>query len=424
MNFALTPSARAWQAKIRRFVDEELIPFEVEAEMNGGAIPAVALARHERMALDLGLSRLDAPAAQGGLGLPILDQVAIAEQIGRVTNALGWCYGEAQSWMFEACSADQIDRYIKRLMRGERHFCYAITEAEAGSNVDDIATTAERRGDHYVLNGEKWHVTSANLADTMLVQAKIAGGAKDGAHALFFAARDAPGVSDRRNPSYTHTYRHHHPIVTLSAVAVPVEDRIGGEGDGMGFTHAWFRRERLMIAARCCGAAERLIEAATDFAKTRRIGGETLAGFQLIQAMLADSVADLHAARLVTYEAAAAHDSGLDAKTLHARCSLAKLIASEAAFRIADRAVQIFGGRGYMRENVAERFFRELRVDRIWEGTSEIQKLIIANALVKRGLGGMIGMQRRAEAAPSTVIAERPQAVSGTPGDRELHPVP
>jgi alkylation response protein AidB-like acyl-CoA dehydrogenase len=391
MSFTLPDSARGWQDRIRRFVDAELIPWEVEAEMNGGEIPPDIAARHEGLALDLGLSRIDAPKAHGGLGLPILDQVAIAEQTGRVTNALAWCCGEAQSWMFEACSPDQIDRFILPLMRGEKHICTAVTEAGAGSDVEDIATTARRDGDHYVIDGEKWHVTSANLADTVIVQAKIVGGETDGSHALFFVGLPAAGLSTVRTPAYTHTYRHHHPILRFDGVRVPAADRIGAEGQGMGFIHAWFRRERLMIAARCCGAAERLIEAATEFATGRAIGGAPMARFQLVQAMLADSLAELHAARLVTYEAAEAHDRGLDVKALHARCSIAKLLASEMAGRVADRAVQIFGGRGYMRENVAERFSRELRVDRIWEGTSEIQRLIIAGSLLKRGLAGTIG---------------------------------
>lgn len=293
--------------------------------------------------------------------------------------------------MFEACSADQIERFVLPMMRGERHFCYAITEEGAGSDVDGIRATARRDGDHYVIDGVKWHVTSANLADTILVQAKIAGGPNAGAHGLFFVDADAPGITSERNPAYTHTYRHHHPILRFEAVRVPAENLIGAEGEGMDFTYAWFRRERLMIAARACGAAERLIEEARAFAAARIVGGMPIAGHQLVQAMLADSLVDLHAARLVTYEAAAAHDRGLDLKTLHARCSVAKLLASEAAGRIADRAVQVFGGRGYMRENVAERFWRELRVDRLWEGTSEIQRLIIANGLMKRGVAGTIG---------------------------------
>lgn len=392
MSFTLPDSALEWQARIRGFVDEELIPWEVEAEMNDGEIPPDVAARHEKIGIELGLSRMDVPERFGGLAAPVLDQAVAAEQIGRVTNALGWCYPEAQGWMFEACNDDQIGRFILPMMRGEKHFCYAITEEGAGSNVDDIQTTARREGDQYVIDGIKWHVTSANLADTILVQAKIAEGPNAGTHGLFFVDANAPGITTLRNPAYTHTYRHHHPVIRFETVRVPAENLIGAEGEGMDFTYAWFRRERLMIAARACGAAERLIEEATAFARTRIIGGVPIVEHQLVQAMLADSVVDLHAARLVTYEAAEAHDRGLDLKALHARCSVAKLLASEAAGRVADRAVQIFGGRGYMRENVAERFYRELRVDRIWEGTSEIQRLIIANGLTKRGLAGTIGI--------------------------------
>lgn len=391
MPFALPPGACAWRSRIRSFVDAELIPHEVEAELNGGDLPPETVERHERMAIDLGLSRMDAPLEHGGLALPLIEQVAAAEQIGRVTNALGWCYPEAQSWMFRACSDDQIERFVLPMMRGERHFCYAITEDKAGSDLSSIATTAAIEGDEIVITGEKWHVTSANLADVILVQARLVGGPHEGRQALIFVDADAPGIRTVRSPAYTHNYRHHHPILAFEGVRVPAAALIGAQDAGMAFTYAWFRRERLMIAARCCGAAERLVEEATAFARERMVGGEPLIERQMVAAMLADSVVDLHAARLVTYEAAAAHDAGLDVKTLHARCSIAKLFASEAAGRIADRAVQIFGGRGYMRENVAERFLRELRVDRIWEGSSEIQRLIVAGALAKRGLEGTIG---------------------------------
>lgn len=391
MSFALTGSAREWADKIRAFAEEDLIPWEVEAEMNDGRLPPEVARRHTERALALGLSRMDVPSSHGGLGLPVLDQVAAVEQIGRVTNALGWCYPEAQSWMYEACNSDQIERYIAPLMRGERHVAYAITEEGAGSDVAAIAATARRSGNGFVLNGEKWHVTSGNVADFLIFQARITGGDAEGAHALFLVDMNTPGIEVVRTPLYAHTYDHHHPIYRFSDVSVPAANLIGEEGDGMGFTHAWFRRERLMIAARCCGAAARLVEEATAFAKERVVSGQPIAEYQLIQAMLADSLTELHAARLVTYEAAAAHDRDDDLKALHARCSLAKLFASEMAWRVADRAVQIFGGRGYMRENVAERFLRELRVDRIWEGTSEIQRLIIARSLLKRGLAGTIG---------------------------------
>ncbi|MCB1380553.1 MAG: acyl-CoA/acyl-ACP dehydrogenase [Alphaproteobacteria bacterium] len=387
MTFALPCEALELREKVRAFVTRDLQPLEVQAEMNGGRIPEHLVKQHEDSAIGLGLPLMDVPADYGGLALPILTQVAIVGMIGRVTNALGWCYGEAQRWMFEACDSAQITRYILPMTTGDVHLCYAITEEDAGSDPSTISTTATLDGDDYVLNGEKWHVTSFNRATIVLVQARL----ETGEHCLFFCPVDASGLSITRNPLYMHQYDHHHPILNFKNVRIPRCDRLGREGDGMGFTHSWFRRERLMIAARCCGAMERLIEEATAFAKTRVVSGEAIANYQFIQGMLADSVVDLQAARLITFEAAAAHDRGEDVKSLHARCSIAKLIASEAAGRVADRAVQIFGGRGYMRENVAERFYRELRVDRIWEGTSEIQRLIVARSLLKRGLAATIG---------------------------------
>jgi acyl-CoA dehydrogenase len=387
MSFELSPEVIVWRNKMRAFVDSELQPLELEAEMNEGRIPAHLRKAHEKFAIDTGITFMDTPLALGGLALPLLTQVAIVEQFGRVTNALGWCYGEAQSWMFEACNTEQVQRFILPIARGECHLCYAITEEEAGSDLQGITTTAIRNGDHYLISGGKWHVTSFNLANMMIVQAKL----QSGGHCLFFCPVDAPGVKVVRTPLYTHNYDHHHPVLSFTNVKIPLADRIGDEGGGMDFTHTWFRRERLMIAARCCGAMARLIEEATAFCKTRIVSGEAIGHYQLIQAMLADNVVDLQAARMMTYEAAAAHDRGDHVKALHARCSMAKLFASEAAFRVADRAVQIFGGRGYMRENVAERFLREIRVDRIWEGTSEIQRLIIARSLLKRGLEATVG---------------------------------
>jgi alkylation response protein AidB-like acyl-CoA dehydrogenase len=384
----LDSTAVQWSEKARRFAEQELIPHEVEAEMNGGRLPEAVRARHKRLALELGFSAMDVPRAHGGLELRTVDQVAVWEGLGRVTNALCWCFSEPHGWMFEACSDDQLQRYVLPMMRGERKECYAITERESGSDVI-VNTTAERSGNGYRINGEKWFVTSANLADFMFVQARLTEGPHAGRDALFFVDQNTPGIEEIRTPLFSHTFDHHHPEIRFDDVRVPAENLIGEEGGGMTYTHSWFRRERLMIAARACGASARLIEEATAWAKERQVSGEKLIDKQLVQAMLADSVTDWWAARLITFEAAEAHDRGADPKSLHARCSIAKLHASEAAFRIADRAVQIFGGRGYMRENCAERFSREIRVDRIWEGASEVQRLIIARALGKRGLEGM-----------------------------------
>ena len=392
MPHPLPASARAWQEKVRRFVDEELIPFEVEAEMNNGLLPDAVRERHRHKAREIGLHALAIPKEYGGQGLTALEQAVISEQVGRVTNALAWCYSSTPPWMLEACAGNeyQMKTWVLPNIRGERHECYAITEDHAGSDVNAIRATARRESDSYVLDGEKWHITSANHADHFIFQARLEDGPHAGSHALFFVDMDTPGVTLVRTPAYSHTYAAHHPIYRFGGVRVPAVNRIGAEGDGMDFTYAWFRYERLGIAARCCGAAARLIDEATAFAQERRQFGQAIANFQAIQFMLADSLTELWAARLMTYRTAEAIDAGEDVKVLHAQCAMAKLYASEMANRVADRAVQIFGGRGYMRENVAERFFRELRVDRIWEGTSEIQRIIIANGLYKRGPAALV----------------------------------
>jgi acyl-CoA dehydrogenase len=391
MGYPMTDEDRAIQEKVRRFVDDELIPFEVEAEMNGGVIPAEAVERQKKLLSEMGLSAINMPEELGGDGLTMFQQVLVSEQIGRVTNALGWVLSTGPEWAVDVFTEDQIERYLKPIVRGEMHECYAITEPGAGSDVDAIEATARRDGDEYVLNGRKWHVTSFNKAQLVIFQGRLVDGDHEGEHALFIVENPTPGLTLVDNPPYSHTFAHHHATLDFEDVRVPASNLIGAEGDGMGFTYAWFRYERLMIAARCCGAAERLIEEASAFAKQRVQFGQPIAEFQAIQHMLADSVTELWAARLMTYRLAQEIDEGTDVKIQHAHCSMAKLYASEMANRVADRAVQIFGGRGYMRENVAERFYRELRVDRIWEGTSEIQRNIVFAQLAKRGARELAG---------------------------------
>ena len=386
MKIELNDSVLEWQQRAREYADEYLQPHEVEAELNAGVLPAEISKRNKARAIELGFSAMDVPKSHGGLELPLVEQVAVWEQMGRVTNALSWCFPEPQQWMFEACSDMQIERFILPMMRGELKDCYAITESGPGSDVVGLEATATRDGDSYILNGEKWYVTSANLADFFWFQARLP---EENDEALFLVDQGTPGIEMIASPLFSHTYAAHHPTYRFDQVRVAVDRRVGRPGDGMAFTRSWFRHERLMIGARSCGAAARLIEDAMEFANGRMVGGAPLSEKQAIQFMLADSATELWAARLMTFEAAAAHDRGEDVKAMHNRCSMVKLYVSEMANRVADRAVQIFGGRGYMRENVAERFFRELRVDRIWEGTSEIQRMIIARSLLKRGLDGM-----------------------------------
>jgi acyl-CoA dehydrogenase len=389
--YPLSEADREIQDRARGFVDDELIPWEEHAEEHGGQIPTDARQRHHDLAIELGLYAMNLPTELGGTGMTTLQQVLVSEQIGRVTNALGWCVHTPAAWAPAVMTPAQIDRWLRPTIRGERHECYAITEAGAGSDVDAIEATARRDGDEYVLAGEKMHVTSFNSADYLFFQAKLVGGDHDAEHAMFVVDKATPGVRLVREPRYTHTYPDTHAIVAFDDVRIPADQLIGAEGDGMTFTYEWFRYERLMIAARCCGAAERLIDEATAFATARVQFGRPIIENQAISHMLADSLTELWAARLMTYRLAENVDAGVDVKIQHAQCSMAKLYASEMAGRVADRAVQIFGGRGYMRENVAERFWRELRVDRIWEGTSEIQREIVADQLVKRGARSLAG---------------------------------
>lgn len=407
--YGLSAADEGIQARARAFADE-LIPCEVEAELSGG-LPDDVTAAHKKRAIGLGLFATNLPRSLGGGGCTALQQVLVQEQVGRVTNALGWVAATPPSWFAPVASAGQLTRYLLPTIRGEREECYAITEEEAGSDVGAIAATAYRDGDSWVLNGVKWHVTSFNTADYCFFQAKktdhpervrgsatsanpaspggpAASVARDGAeHLLFLVDLPSPGVSVVRTPAYSHTISHHHPIVAFDHVRVPAANLVGAEGDGMLYSREWFRFERLMVAARCAGAAERLVAEMSGFASARVAGGAAIASHGLVAGMLADSVTELFAARSMLYETARAIDRDpSDAKTAHAQCSMAKLYCSEMAGRVADRAVQVFGGRGYMRENVAERFFRELRVERIWEGTSEIQRMIIARQLTARGV--------------------------------------
>jgi acyl-CoA dehydrogenase len=387
--YGLTPEDLELQARARGFADE-LIPHEEYAEAHAGELPDGIAHRLEARAVELGLTATNMPVELGGRGLSNLQQVLVQEQGGRVTNALAWCLSTPPAWWPAVANDHQLETWLRPTVSGQREECYAITEEYAGSDVSDLTATAARDGDDYVLNGVKWHVTSYNKADYVLFQAVLTSGEHAGDQALFVADKDTPGIRVVRDPAYTHTIAHHHPVVAFEDVRVPATHLIGGEGDGMAFVYEWFRFERLMVATRCLGAAERLVDEMAAFAAQREVGGERLSDKQLVQGMLADSLTELFAARTLVYEVARGLDRGIDLKVAHAQCSMAKLYSSEMAGRVADRAVQVFGGRGYMRENVAERFFRELRVERIWEGASEVQRVIIADQLGKRGRASLV----------------------------------
>jgi alkylation response protein AidB-like acyl-CoA dehydrogenase len=286
-------------------------------------------------------------------------------------------------------SPEQRSRYVEPNIRGEFRGCYAITEPEAGSDVSSLKTVARRVNGGYRLNGEKWFVTGGDVATFLLVVALVDG--DPSLPTIFFVERDAEGLTFVRTPRMTHSVVYGHPEIRLQDVFVAEDGVLGEVGQGISLTQDWFREERLMIAARCLGAAARCIELAHQYAESRVQFEQPIIENQAIQWMLADSATELAAAQALTYKVAADIEAGMEVKVAHGRASMAKLYASEMVDRVTDRCVQIFGGRGYLRENPVERLSRDYRVDRIWEGTSEMQRLIIARAIRRRGLGSLTG---------------------------------
>ena len=379
-----TPEQVDLQQRARRFVDEVLIPNEELAERNGGRIPDELIQRIKREAIAAGLSGgLHAPE-HGGQGWSITDWFLVEEQLGRSTNALSWYIPNAYN-VLASGTPEQIERYLRPALRGELHDAYAVTEAEAGSDPSGIATTARKTEGGWVIDGEKWFVTTGDIASVYIVMANaIVDGEPLGT--LFLVDRELDGIEVVDDPPFTHTYPHGHPTIRFDGVEVGDDAVVGGLGGGDDLQRHWFTEERLGIAARGVGSMWRLLEDTTAWALEREQGGSRIMDYQGVSFPLADSAADAAAGRLLTLEVARLADAGADPKLVHAKASMAKLFVSEAACRCADRCVQIFGGRGYMRTNVAERFLRELRVDRIWEGTSEIQRLIVARSMERRGV--------------------------------------
>ncbi|MFT4040686.1 MAG: acyl-CoA dehydrogenase family protein [Thermomicrobiales bacterium] len=375
----VSEQAQAIKARAVKFIADELWPLEVEIAARG-AIDRAKVDAARAKARAAGFANLNMPASVGGADLPMLDLVAIEEESGKATNGLGFFVADrGPRELLDAATPEQASRWVLPVVRGEMREAWAITEPGAGSDVMGIAATATRDGDDWLLNGEKWFVTGGDQATYYIVLAWA-----EGEQTLFIVEKGTPGLAVLREPGFMHDpYIAKHQELRLTDCRVPEANRVPGAGGDD--AKRWFSLERIMIAARCCGAAERLLDLGRAWALEREAFGHPIAEYQGIQFMLADSLTELAAARLLTYHAATSWDRRDDPKIVHGKVAMAKLYASEMANRVADRTLQLFGGRGYMTENPAERYYRELRVDRIWEGTSEIQRSIIARGLLKRG---------------------------------------
>ena len=369
---------------VRRFVDEELIPLEDEVEGRND-VPPEQLAVLKKKAQDLGLYALNMPQEVGGGGLSTLAMCLVEEELGRTADALiRRVFGQVYEMLVQ-CQGEQRERYLYPTVRGDKITCLALTEPNAGSDAANIETTAVQRGDAFVLNGRKHFISDGDIADYAIVFAVTDKALRArGGITAFLVDRGTPGFTTGRvQPMMGHRGYHHSELV-FEDCRVPAAQVLGQVGEGFKLVMTTLSRVRLAhIGARAVGMAERLLEMARQHALSRRQFGRAIAEFQLVQGMLADSATEAYATRLMVYNTAWEIDQGRDVRT---KISMVKLYASEMQSRVVDRVLQIFGGMGFCKELPVERMYRDARVTRIYDGTSEIHRTIIARQLLKHGL--------------------------------------
>ncbi|KAB8064726.1 acyl-CoA dehydrogenase family protein [Janthinobacterium violaceinigrum] len=366
---------------IARFVREVLVPNEALVAETDTIPPAIVAQMRE-----LGLFGLSIPEAYGGLELSMEEEVRVAFEIARTSPAFRSLIGTnngigSQGIVIDGTEA-QKQYYLPKLAAGEIIGSFALTEAGSGSDAASLRTTAVRDGDFYILNGSKRYITNAPEASIFTVMART-DPVKRGASAIsaFIVEKDTPGLSLGKIDKKMGQQGAHTCDVLFENCRVPAANLIGGK-EGVGFKTAMkvLDKGRLHIAAVCVGAAERMLADALAYAMERQQFGQPIAEFQLIQAMLADSKAEIYAARSMVLDAARRRDNKEDIST---EASCCKLFASEMCGRVADRSVQIHGGAGYISEYAAERFYRDVRLFRIYEGTTQIQQIVIARNMIK-----------------------------------------
>jgi acyl-CoA dehydrogenase len=365
---------------VRRYVAEKLRPIEAQVEEDD-SIPEAVLDEMKAM----GLYGLSISPEYGGLGLLMAEEVRIAFELGRTTpafrSAFGTNVGIGSQGLVIAGTEAQKARYLPRIASGELITSFALTEPEAGSDGASVRTRAVRDGDVYRLTGSKRYITNANKAGLFTVMART-GGEGAGGVSAFLVPRDLPGLSVGVPERKMGQKGAHICDVHFDDVPVPAENLLGAEGEGFKIAMRVLDRGRLHIAGMCVGVAERLIADCVGYATTRRQFGQPISNFQLVQGMIADSKTEALAARALVLDAAAAKDRG---ETVTMEAAAAKYFASEMVGRVADRAVQIYGGAGYLADYGIERLYRDVRLFRIYEGTSQIQQIVIARETIRRG---------------------------------------
>lgn len=382
MNFDLTEEQRLLVRTLRDFVEAELLPLEEEIETTGQLAPEKARALFERSRAH-GFYAMNIPEEYGGGGLSAVDTMLVEEQFGHAKDILiRRAFGNVYESLLEG-TAEQKDRFLRPAVRGERTCSIAITEPDAGSDAASIKTRAVRDGDGWLLTGKKHFISDGLYSDFFIVSAVTDPDARPRHVSLFLIDKDQPGVVVGRNQEMMGLTGTSHVELFFEGVRAGRDRLLGAEGQGLAIAYSTLGRVRLaQVGARAIGKACRLATMMTTQANERRQFGKAIGEFQMIQQMIADSAIEINAARLMLLRAAWEIDQGRDARDW---ISMVKVEAAETLGRVADRAVQIFGGMGYCRELPVERLYRDARIYRIFDGTSEIHRTVIARGALKRG---------------------------------------
>jgi acyl-CoA dehydrogenase len=382
MDFALTDEQRAIVDTVRQFVDRELVPYEDEVEQLDEVTPELAASIRSK-ALAAGLYAANMPEEVGGAGLDAVSLSLVERELGRTSFALQH-FVARPSRILMGCTEDQVDKYLLPTVRGEKQECLAITEPGAGSDVRGMSTTARKDDDEWVVNGTKHFISHADISDFIILFA--ATGEEESPRgprkliSCFVVDADLPGLTiTKGSPSVSHR-GYHHCELHFDDVRIPASALLGEEGRGFDLMGQWLGATRLAVAANAVGRAQRVLEEALSWAASREQFGQAIGRFQGLSFQLADSALEIEAAQLLTFQAASRLDDGTVTDT---DVAMAKLMATETLGRVTDRAVQVFGGMGLVREYKIERWWRDARVERIWDGTSEIQRHIISRALLR-----------------------------------------
>jgi acyl-CoA dehydrogenase len=382
MEFGLTPEQQMLVESLRAFVERELIPHEDLVERTDNLPPELA-AEIRRKAIAAGFYAANMPEELGGGGLDNVSIALLERELGRAGYALHWTVARPSN-ILRACQGEQIERYLKPTIRGERVECLAMTEPGAGSDLRSMTTRAERDGEHYVINGRKHFISHADVADYVILFAasgieETRRGTKKKITA-FLVDKGMPGFEVLPGYDSVSHRGYHNCQLVFTDCRVHISQILGKEHRGFDVANEWLGNTRLQVAATCIGRAQRAIQLASEWAASRKQFGQTIGKFQGVSFKLADMATECAAAELLTLQAAWKADQGT---MTDQDAAMAKLYATEMLSRVTDQAIQIYGGMGLMSLLPLERLWRDARVERIWDGTSEIQRHIISRSMLR-----------------------------------------